>query len=146
MLKVALSSEAKNTFNFYLATRFLAERSVHVILAPEDRVTEQSIEIVLGGDNNRGAWISRGGNRILKANIDMILSPHSFKPFWISWKGGNIQVGTGGTPNLKTQFMFAQLSGGATSGLRYVGFATGDGATGEFRLWQKEGENLMFFT
>ena len=103
-------------------------------------MTEQSFEIVLGGEGNQRSWISRGSNQILRAHIDRILSEDSFQPFWISWAGGNIQVGTGSTPSVATQFMYTHQSDEETRGIRFIGFATSDGANGEFRLWQKEGK------
>ena len=118
---------------------FTASHSVHIILSQEERITDQSFEIVLGGENNQRSWISRGSNQILRAHIDRILSEDSFQPFWISWAEDNIQVGTGSTPSSISQFMYTRQSESETRGIRFIGFATSDGATGEFRLWQKEG-------
>ena len=119
---------------------FTAPRSVHIILSQHERVTDQSFEIVLGGEGNQRSWISRGSNQILRADIHGSLSEDSFQPFWISWEEGIIQVGTGSIPNVAdTKFMFTRQSDEQTRGIRFIGFATSDGATGEFRLWQKEG-------
>jgi len=121
-----------------------ASRSVHIILSHEERITDRSFEIVLGGEGNRRSWISKGSSQILRAHINRILSEDSFQPFWISWAGDNIQVGTGSIPSVTSQFMYTSQSEGETRGIRFIGFATSDGATGEFRLWQKEGR-IKFF-
>ena len=113
---------------------------MHIVLSHEERVTDRSFEIVLGGESNQRSWISKGSNRILRAHINRILSEDSFNPFWISWSGGNIQVGTGSEPNVASQFMYARQSDDDTRSIKFIGFATSDGATGEFRLWQKQGE------
>ena len=116
---------------------YLAPRSVRVILAEAENVSDQSYEITLGGDNNRQCWISRGSRKLLQASCDQFLSPDAFRPFWVSWADGSIQVGSGSSPSVESQFMYAGEVRGVSGRINYIGFATTDGANGEFRLWQR---------
>jgi len=111
------------------------------MLTEEERVTPNSYEIVLGGSQNQQSWISRNLQHLVTAATNQILSQEEFRPFWITWEGGNIQVGTGRVQTGESRFMQWREPGGSFgANVRYVGFATSDGAEGEFRLWRKEGK------
>lgn len=66
----------------------------HFALSASPHDSAEMIEIVLGGRQNTRSWISLGkmGEPLVSAATPGILSWDEFRSFWISWKGGVVQV------------------------------------------------------
>nr|CAB3233265.1 C3 and PZP-like alpha-2-macroglobulin domain-containing protein 8 [Phallusia mammillata] len=145
--RINISTPSTYTFQFVkLPTnvtgfQFLAKarNNVHLILTSQQSASSGSYEVVLGGSRNTRSWISRDSQHLVTAATNHILSDDEFRPFWITWTNGNIQVGTGKTENPESRFMQWREPNDVTREIiLYAGFATSDGATGSFRLWKKE--------
>ncbi|KAF3829306.1 hypothetical protein GH733_003570 [Mirounga leonina] len=91
-----------------------AHNDARVALSPRPQDTAGMIEIVLGGHQNTRSWISTSkmGDPVASTHTAKILSWDEFRTFWISWHGGPPEV-------------------------RFIGFSTGWGSVGEFRIWKK---------
>ncbi|CAK8682027.1 unnamed protein product [Clavelina lepadiformis] len=151
--RINISTPSSYTFQFVrlpvvkTGFNFLAKASnnVHIILSEEDHASSSSYEIVLGGSNNQRSWISRNFQHLVTAATDQILCEDEYRSFWITWTNGNIQVGTGRNQGTDSRFMqWRAPSDTETFKVNYVGFATSEGSSGEFRLWRKEGSNDSF--
>nr|XP_009861615.2 C3 and PZP-like alpha-2-macroglobulin domain-containing protein 8 [Ciona intestinalis] len=130
-----------NMTNFNFLTK--ASNNVHITLSSDESTSSDSYEIVLGGSDNTQSWISRNSQHLVTAATDQILSGEEYRSFWVTWVGGNIQVGTGIEQTSTSRFMqWREPSQGAS--ISYVGFATSHGAKGEFRLWKKESSGGSF--
>lgn len=68
--------------------------NAHFALSASPHDSTGMLEIVLGGRQNTRSWISLGkmGDPLVSVSTPGILSWHEFRSFWISWKGGMIQV------------------------------------------------------
>ncbi|XP_018583549.1 C3 and PZP-like alpha-2-macroglobulin domain-containing protein 8 [Scleropages formosus] len=110
----------------------------HFALSPSPHDSVEMVEIVLGGRQNTRSWISLGkmGESVASTSTPSILSWDEFRSFWISWKGGMVQVGHGLQPSNETVIM--QWEGPLPGQVRHVGFSTGWGSVGEFKIWRKE--------
>lgn len=66
----------------------------HFALSASPHDSAEMLEIVLGGRQNTRSWISVGkmGEPLVSAATPGILSWDEFRSFWISWKGGVVQV------------------------------------------------------
>lgn len=66
----------------------------HFALSASPHDSAEMLEIVLGGRQNTRSWISLGkmGEPLVSAATPGILSWDEFRSFWISWKGGVVQV------------------------------------------------------
>lgn len=66
----------------------------HFALSASPHDSAEMLEIVLGGRQNTRSWISLGkmGEPLVSASTPGILSWDEFRSFWISWKGGVVQV------------------------------------------------------
>ncbi|CAB1331426.1 unnamed protein product, partial [Coregonus sp. 'balchen'] len=95
----------------------------HFALSPSPHDSAEMLEIVLGGRQNTGSWISLGkmGEPVVSAPTPGILSWDEFRSFWVSWKGGVVQ-----------------WSSPLPGQVRHIGFSTGWGSVGEFKIWRKE--------
>ncbi|XP_056303565.1 C3 and PZP-like alpha-2-macroglobulin domain-containing protein 8 [Danio aesculapii] len=115
-----------------------SHNDAHIALSPSAHDSTEMVEIVLGGRQNSRSWISRGkmGEPVVSTPTPGILSWDEFRSFWISWRGGGVQVGHGLEPSSETTIL--QLAGPLTSQVRHIGFSTGWGSIGEFRIWRKE--------
>ncbi|XP_060152812.1 C3 and PZP-like alpha-2-macroglobulin domain-containing protein 8 isoform X2 [Globicephala melas] len=102
---------------------------------PQD--TAGMIEIVLGGHQNTRSWISTSkmGEPVASTHTAKILSWDEFRTFWISWHSGLIQVGHGPEPSNDSVIMAWTLP--KTPEVQFIGFSTGWGSVGEFRIWRK---------
>ena len=69
----------------------------HFALSPSPHDSAEMLEIVLGGRQNTGSWISLGkmGEPVVSAPTPGILSWDEFRSFWVSWNGGGVQVRVG---------------------------------------------------
>ncbi|XP_054646446.1 C3 and PZP-like alpha-2-macroglobulin domain-containing protein 8 [Dunckerocampus dactyliophorus] len=110
----------------------------HFVLSPTPYDSAEMIEIVLGGRQNSRSWISLGkmGEVLVSVPTPGILSWDEFRSFWISWKGGLVQVGHGLYQSNASVIL--QWSGTTPSQIRHIGFSTGWGSVGEFKIWRKE--------
>ncbi|XP_061833863.1 C3 and PZP-like alpha-2-macroglobulin domain-containing protein 8 isoform X1 [Nerophis lumbriciformis] len=110
----------------------------HFALSPTPHDSAEMIEIVLGGRQNSRSWICLGkmGEALVTVPTPGILSWDEFRSFWISWKAGLVQVGHGLYPSNASVIL--QWSGTTPSQIRHIGFSTGWGSVGEFKIWRKE--------
>ncbi|XP_077390785.1 C3 and PZP-like alpha-2-macroglobulin domain-containing protein 8 [Festucalex cinctus] len=110
----------------------------HFALSPTPHDSAEMIEIVLGGRQNTRSWISLGkmGEPLISVPTPDILSWDEFRSFWIVWKGGLVQVGHGLHPSNAS--IILQWSGTSPLQVRHIGFSTGWGSVGEFKIWRKE--------
>ncbi|XP_052446900.1 C3 and PZP-like alpha-2-macroglobulin domain-containing protein 8 isoform X1 [Carassius gibelio] len=115
-----------------------SHNDAHIALSPSAHDGTEMVEIVLGGRQNSRSWISRGkmGEPVASAPTPGILSWDEFRSFWISWRGGGVQVGHGLEPSSET--LILQWAGPLPAQVRHIGFSTGWGSVGEFRIWRKE--------
>ncbi|XP_039723675.1 C3 and PZP-like alpha-2-macroglobulin domain-containing protein 8 isoform X2 [Pteropus medius] len=120
---------------FDMAVR--AHNDARVALSPGPQDTAGMIEIVLGGHQNTRSWISTSkmGEPVASSHTAKILSWDEFRTFWISWRGGRIQVGYGPEPSNKSVIMAWTLP--RAPEVQFIGFSTGWGSMGEFRIWRK---------
>ncbi|KAM4629690.1 C3 and PZP-like alpha-2-macroglobulin domain-containing protein 8 isoform 3-T3 [Polymixia lowei] len=110
----------------------------HFALSTSPHDSAEMLEIVLGGRQNTRSWISLGkmGEPLVSAPTPGILSWDEFRSFWISWKGGVVQVGHGLQPS--NESLIVQWTGPLVGQVRHIGFSTGWGSVGEFKIWRKE--------
>ncbi|TDH08472.1 hypothetical protein EPR50_G00098170 [Perca flavescens] len=110
----------------------------HFALSASPHDSAEMLEIVLGGRQNTRSWISLGkmGEPLISAATPGILSWDEFRSFWISWKGGVVQVGHGLHPS--NESVILQWAGQFPGQVRHIGFSTGWGSVGEFKIWKKE--------
>ncbi|XP_060000647.1 C3 and PZP-like alpha-2-macroglobulin domain-containing protein 8 isoform X4 [Lagenorhynchus albirostris] len=128
--------------HFDVAVR--AHNDARVALSPGPQDTAGMIEIVLGGHQNTRSWISTSkmGEPVASTHTAKILSWDEFRTFWISWHSGLIQawlglpgVGHGPEPSNDSVIMAWTLP--KTPEVQFIGFSTGWGSVGEFRIWRK---------
>ncbi|XP_063770568.1 C3 and PZP-like alpha-2-macroglobulin domain-containing protein 8 isoform X2 [Pseudophryne corroboree] len=110
----------------------------HVALSSGPHDMAEMIEIVIGGQQNSRTWIttSKMGEPISSANTAAILSWDEFRAFWISWKNGHIQVGHGTKGS--NDSVIVEWSAAKQPDVKFIGFSTGWGSMGEFKIWRKE--------
>ncbi|XP_053709629.1 C3 and PZP-like alpha-2-macroglobulin domain-containing protein 8 [Synchiropus splendidus] len=115
-----------------------SHNDAHFALSASPHDSVEMLEIVLGGRQNTRSWISKGkmGDALVSVATPGILSWDEFRSFWISWKGGSVQVGHGLYPTNESIIM--QWAGQTPSQVRHIGFSTGWGSVGEFKIWRKE--------
>ncbi|XP_069042035.1 C3 and PZP-like alpha-2-macroglobulin domain-containing protein 8 isoform X2 [Lepisosteus oculatus] len=115
-----------------------AHNDAHVALSASAHDTAEMVEIVIGGHQNTGTWISLGkmGEPVASASTQGILSWDEFRSFWISWGGGRVQVGHGAQPSDTSAIV--EWGGVSPGQVRHIGFSTGWGSAGEFKIWRKE--------
>ncbi|XP_041912709.1 C3 and PZP-like alpha-2-macroglobulin domain-containing protein 8 isoform X1 [Alosa sapidissima] len=110
----------------------------HIALSTSPHDSAEMLEIVLGGRQNTRSWVSLGkmGEPVASAPTPGILSWDEFRSFWVSWKGGVVQVGHGNQPS--NESIIVQWAGPLPGQVRHIGFSTGWGSVGEFKIWRKE--------
>uniref|UniRef100_A0A480DIY3 C3 and PZP-like alpha-2-macroglobulin domain-containing protein 8 n=2 Tax=Sus scrofa TaxID=9823 RepID=A0A480DIY3_PIG len=120
---------------FDMAVR--AHNDARVALSPGPHDTAGMIEIVLGGHQNTRSWISTSkmGEPVASTPTAKILSWDEFRTFWISWHSGLIQVGHGPEPSNESVIMAWTIP--RPPEVQFIGFSTGWGSMGEFRIWRK---------
>ncbi|XP_048651313.1 C3 and PZP-like alpha-2-macroglobulin domain-containing protein 8, partial [Marmota marmota marmota] len=120
---------------FDVAVRAHNDARVALSSGPQD--TAGMIEIVLGGHQNTRSWIatSKMGEPVASAHTAKILSWDEFRTFWVSWRDGLVQVGHGPEPSNESVIMAWTLP--RPPEVRFIGFSTGWGSVGEFRIWRK---------
>lgn len=84
----------------------------HFALSASPHDSAGMLEIVLGGRQNTRSWISSGkmGEPVVSVPTPGILSWDEFRSFWISWKGGIIQVRQKGNCIMKVFCLIQLLS------------------------------------
>ncbi|XP_072173933.1 C3 and PZP-like alpha-2-macroglobulin domain-containing protein 8 [Diadema setosum] len=111
-----------------------------------DQTDNIFFEIVLGGFINTQSWISRRrrGPKIQTASTPGIVSWDEFRAFWISWSDTQIQIGYGETKVNESVILTLNDPSLATMNVQYIGFATGSGSLGEFRIWKRKGNSEIY--
>nr|XP_006816218.1 PREDICTED: uncharacterized protein LOC102809517 [Saccoglossus kowalevskii] len=107
-----------------------ANNDVHIALSEEERVIDPMYEIVLGASGNTRSVIRRGSLSNEKKSVQTpgIVSMNEWRSFWISWSNGEIKVGREG------EAPFIQWKDPDPLPVNFVGYSTGWGSEGEFRL------------
>ncbi|XP_071943363.1 C3 and PZP-like alpha-2-macroglobulin domain-containing protein 8 [Antedon mediterranea] len=120
-----------------------AENDAHIALAV-DPTGMDLYEIVLGGWQNTKSWItaSKQGEHLVTVSTPGIVSWDEFRAFWITFENGLIVVGHGEIPSNTSTIMSWQLE--SEINVDYLGFSTGWGSMGEFRIWRKEDSQNRF--
>ncbi|KAM4574402.1 C3 and PZP-like alpha-2-macroglobulin domain-containing protein 8 isoform 2-T2 [Fundulus diaphanus] len=110
----------------------------HIALSASPHDSADMLEIVLGGRQNTRSWISLGkmGDPLVSVSTPGMLSWDEFRSFWISWRGGVVQVGHGLYPS--NESIILQWAGHFPGQVQHIGFSTGWGSVGEFKIWKKE--------
>ncbi|KAK2087622.1 C3 and PZP-like alpha-2-macroglobulin domain-containing protein 8 [Saguinus oedipus] len=148
--------------HFDVAVRAHNDARVSLSSGPQD--TAGMIEIVLGGHQNTRSWISTSkmGEPVASAHTAKILSWDEFRTFWISWHGGLIQPSTrtgarsyssfigrsgsrpkpaiqrvGHGPEPSNESVIVSWTLPRPPEVQFIGFSTGWGSMGEFRIWRK---------
>ncbi|KAG8126756.1 putative C3 and PZP-like alpha-2-macroglobulin domain-containing protein [Naja naja] len=115
-----------------------AHNNAHIALSSAPHDMAEMTEIVIGGHQNSKTWISTSkmGEPVASTETIGILSWDEFRSFWISWAHGVIQVGHGSfTLN---ESIIVTWSTSKQLEVKYIGFSTGWGSAGEFKIWRKE--------
>ncbi|XP_058019201.1 C3 and PZP-like alpha-2-macroglobulin domain-containing protein 8 isoform X1 [Ahaetulla prasina] len=115
-----------------------AHNNAHIALSSAPHDMAEMTEIVIGGHQNSKTWISTSkmGEPVVSTETIGILSWDEFRSFWISWAHGVIQVGHGSfTLN---ESIIVTWSTSKQPEVKYIGFSTGWGSAGEFKIWRKE--------
>ncbi|CAH2293294.1 C3 and PZP-like alpha-2-macroglobulin domain-containing 8 [Pelobates cultripes] len=115
-----------------------AHNDAHVALSSGPHDMAEMIEIVIGGQHNSKTWISSSkmGNPVSSASTTGILSWDEYRAFWISWKNGLIQVGHGTQGS--NDSVIVEWAAARQPDVKFIGFSTGWGSMGEFKIWRKE--------
>ncbi|XP_038157657.1 C3 and PZP-like alpha-2-macroglobulin domain-containing protein 8 [Cyprinodon tularosa] len=110
----------------------------HIALSASPHDSAEMFEIVLGGKQNTRSWISLGkmGDPLVSVSTPGLLSWNEFRSFWISWKGGVIKVGHG--LHSSNESIILEWAGQIPGQVQHIGFSTGWGSVGEFKIWRKE--------
>ncbi|XP_053147686.1 C3 and PZP-like alpha-2-macroglobulin domain-containing protein 8 isoform X2 [Hemicordylus capensis] len=114
-----------------------AHHNAHVALSSGPHDMAEMVEMVIGGHQNSQTWIStsKRGEPVASAETAGILSWDEFRSFWISWAKGVVQVGHG--PSVVNESVIVAWAAPRPLDVKYVGFSTGWGSAGEFRIWRK---------
>ncbi|MGH0168414.1 UNVERIFIED_CONTAM: hypothetical protein FKN15_054850 [Acipenser sinensis] len=115
-----------------------AHNDAHLALSSGPHDTAGMVEIVIGGRQNSRTWVSASkmGEPLASAGTEGILSWDEFRNFWVSWRNGVVQVGHGAHPS--NESVITEWAGLKLPQVKYVGFSTGWGSVGEFKIWRKE--------
>nr|XP_020636674.1 C3 and PZP-like alpha-2-macroglobulin domain-containing protein 8 [Pogona vitticeps] len=115
-----------------------AHNNAHIALSAAAHDMAEMTEVVLGGHQNARSWISTSkmGEPVASAETAGILSWDEFRTFWISWDHGIIQVGHGHA--VLNESIIVAWAPPKPREVKYVGFSTGWGSAGEFKIWRKE--------
>ncbi|KAF2980460.1 hypothetical protein EK904_008359 [Melospiza melodia maxima] len=122
--------------HFELAVK--AHNDAHLALSSGPHDMAEMAEIVIGGQQNSRTWISSSkmGEPVASRDTPGILSWDEFRSFWISWKNGVIQVGHG--TRVLNESIIVEWTVPKQLEVKYIGFSTGWGSMGEFKIWRKE--------
>uniref|UniRef100_A0ACB8F2G9 C3 and PZP-like alpha-2-macroglobulin domain-containing protein 8 n=1 Tax=Sphaerodactylus townsendi TaxID=933632 RepID=A0ACB8F2G9_9SAUR len=115
-----------------------AHNNAHIALSGSPHDTAEMTEIVIGGHQNSRTWISSSkmGEPVASAETAGLLAWEEFRSFWISWSNGVIQVGHG--PSVLNESVIVSWAAPRPPEVKYIGFSTGWGSVGEFKIWRKE--------
>ncbi|RXM94927.1 C3 and PZP-like alpha-2-macroglobulin domain-containing protein 8 [Acipenser ruthenus] len=115
-----------------------AHNDAHLALSSGPHDTAGMVEIVIGGRQNSRTWVSASkmGEPLASTGTEGILSWDEFRNFWVSWRNGVVQVGHGVHPS--NESVITEWAGLKLPQVKYVGFSTGWGSVGEFKIWRKE--------
>ncbi|XP_061457145.1 C3 and PZP-like alpha-2-macroglobulin domain-containing protein 8 isoform X3 [Rhineura floridana] len=115
-----------------------AHNNAHIALSSSPHDMAEMMEIVLGGQQNTKTWIctSKMGEAVASVESPGILSWDGFRSFWVSWANGIIQVGHGSSA--LNESVIVAWAAPQQLEVKYVGFSTGWGSMGEFRIWRRK--------
>uniref|UniRef100_A0A8B9UR96 C3 and PZP like alpha-2-macroglobulin domain containing 8 n=1 Tax=Anas zonorhyncha TaxID=75864 RepID=A0A8B9UR96_9AVES len=115
-----------------------AHNDAHLALSSGPHDMAEMTEIVIGGHQNTKTWISisKMGEPVVSRDTAGILSWDEFRSFWISWKNGIVQVGHG--TRVLNESIIVEWTVPKQFEVKYIGFSTGWGSMGEFKIWRKE--------
>uniref|UniRef100_A0A670K9B6 C3 and PZP like alpha-2-macroglobulin domain containing 8 n=1 Tax=Podarcis muralis TaxID=64176 RepID=A0A670K9B6_PODMU len=115
-----------------------AHHNAHLALSAGPHDMAEMTEIVIGGRQNAKTWISTSkmGEPVASAETPAILSWDEFRSFWVSWANGVVQVGHG--PSALNESVIVSWAPPQPLDVKYVGFSTGWGSVGEFKIWRKK--------
>uniref|UniRef100_A0A8C5QE18 C3 and PZP like alpha-2-macroglobulin domain containing 8 n=1 Tax=Leptobrachium leishanense TaxID=445787 RepID=A0A8C5QE18_9ANUR len=115
-----------------------AHNDAHIALSNGPHDMAEMIEIVIGGQQNSKTWISSSkmGVPVSSASTVGILSWDEYRAFWISWKNGIIQIGHGTQGS--NHSVIVEWAVARQPDVKFIGFSTGWGSMGEFKIWRKE--------
>ncbi|XP_078573549.1 uncharacterized protein LOC144860254 [Branchiostoma floridae x Branchiostoma japonicum] len=108
-----------------------ARNDAHIALSPHNGDSDPMYEILIGGWGNTWSAIRRRkqGPSMVEVRTSNIVSSSSYRNFWISWNSiGTISVGREGYS------AFMQWRDTDLLPIRYAGFTTGWGSTGNWRF------------
>ena len=81
--------------------------------------------------------------KVVPALLKTLLDSHTeFRHFWISWKGGDIQVGRGQLVTTETRLM--QWFDIHPYEIKFIGFSTSSSSSGEFKIWRKDSQGQTY--
>ena len=81
--------------------------------------------------------------KVVRALLKTLLDSHTeFRHFWISWKGGDIQVGRGQLVTTETRLM--QWFDIHPYEIKFIGFSTSSSSSGEFKIWRKDSQGQTY--
>ncbi|XP_069505312.1 C3 and PZP-like alpha-2-macroglobulin domain-containing protein 8 isoform X2 [Ambystoma mexicanum] len=128
----------KPTKMTHFSVTIKAHNDAHFALSSGPHDMAELIEIVIGGHQNAKTWIatSKMGEPVASTATARILSWDEFRSFWISWKNGLVQVGHGTQPG--NESLIVEWAALKPPEVKYIGFSTGWGSMGEFKIWRKE--------
>ncbi|XP_060089087.1 C3 and PZP-like alpha-2-macroglobulin domain-containing protein 8 [Heteronotia binoei] len=115
-----------------------AHNNAHIALSSSPHDLAAMTEIVMGGHQNTRTWISASkmSEPVASAETPGLLSWDEFRTFWISWADGLIQVGHG--PSVLNESVIVSWAAPRPPEVKYIGFSTGWGSVGEYKIWRKE--------
>ncbi|XP_051165002.1 uncharacterized protein LOC127283912 isoform X2 [Leptopilina boulardi] len=111
--------------------RLKAANDGHIALTTEPQEGEPMFEVFIGGWSNAKSVIRKNRTKpeVAEAETPSILSADELRGFWIRWSDNLLTVGKEGFHNPMLSYEDPELSN-----IRFIGFCTGWGATGEWHL------------
>jgi hypothetical protein len=126
--RYGITADDRTCFQFEV----LSCHDAHIAIMDSPTQTKNFYEIVLGGWSNRKSVIRNVRQGAPKAFfMSGLLSCKEFRSFWISWKGGQINVGRGKICEQQTLMRWKDPRPYKT---KIIGISTGFGAHGIWRF------------
>ncbi|XP_021347800.1 myeloperoxidase-like [Mizuhopecten yessoensis] len=116
----------------FLVFEVMTCNDAHIALfGSDDKNLTTALQIIIGTDINTKSVIRSGTNDHVTSDLDHVVDCNEYRAFFISWKGGNIQVfrQTG-----KGWEELMSLSEKGERPIEYVGFTTSLFASGSWRI------------
>ncbi|XP_066993511.2 C3 and PZP-like alpha-2-macroglobulin domain-containing protein 8 [Anabrus simplex] len=113
------------------------DQGAHIALSDVRYTSDRMYQVVLADLS----WIGRGkhgyGVHLARSETPHLLSPESFRTFWVSWEHGTVAVGRGPLPHQDTLLKWRMDK---KLRVQHIGFASSWGHTAEFRIWNYNDE------